>query len=239
MYGIEAQHITFSAVSSACVCTCVCASVCVYPSRMGTFVTLAEVLEARGSPLDEDEVWCLLLTTAEALLDISKKGNHSSVLLSSIIRLLFAWKGVFVRQHSRAFKTNSFELKQRALQNITRGSQIWVGKCYSFCSALCLGSGNMCNMLGPGSVLLSANGSLAFKSCPRYEDVASFTAPEVQQGHAASTRTAAEKVGTLVVRMSTAEYQHLDKWLWKSERMIKEIRNIQIHRTVFTLHCIL
>lgn len=55
----------------------------------------------------------------------------------------------------------------------------------------------MCNVLSPGSVLLSANGSLAFKSCARYEDVASFTAPEVQQGHAASTRTAAEKVGKL------------------------------------------
>ncbi|XP_035812663.2 FERM and PDZ domain-containing protein 2 isoform X2 [Amphiprion ocellaris] len=96
---------------------------------MGTFVTLAEVLEARGSPLEEDEVWCLLLATTDALLDISKKG-----------------------------------------------------------------SGNMCSVLSPGSVLLSANGSLAFKSCARYEDVASFTAPEVQQGHAASSRTAAEKM---------------------------------------------
>ncbi|XP_063748697.1 tyrosine-protein phosphatase non-receptor type 13 isoform X2 [Eleginops maclovinus] len=94
---------------------------------MGTFVTLAEVLEARGSPLDEDEVWCLLLAMTEALLDISKKGN-------------------------------------------------------------------MCSVLSPGSVLLSANGSLAFKSCARYEDVASFTAPEVQAGHIASTRTAAEKM---------------------------------------------
>ncbi|KAM3860021.1 FERM and PDZ domain-containing protein 2 [Diretmus argenteus] len=95
---------------------------------MGTFVTLAEVLESRGSPLEEDEVWCLLFTTTEALLDISK------------------------------------------------------------------GPGNMCSVLSPGSVLLSANGSLAFKSCARYEDVASFTAPEVQQGHAASTRTSAEKM---------------------------------------------
>ncbi|KAF6723083.1 FERM and PDZ domain-containing protein 2, partial [Oryzias melastigma] len=42
-------------------------------ARMGTFVTLAEVLEARGSPLEEEEVWCLLLATTEALLDISKK----------------------------------------------------------------------------------------------------------------------------------------------------------------------
>ncbi|XP_028332371.1 tyrosine-protein phosphatase non-receptor type 13 [Gouania willdenowi] len=94
---------------------------------MGTFVTLAEALEARGSPLEEDEVWCLLLTAADALLDISKKGNT-------------------------------------------------------------------CSMLSPGSVLLSTNGSLAFKSCGRYEDVASFTAPEVQQGLAATTRTAAEKM---------------------------------------------
>lgn len=45
-------------------------------AEMGTFVTLAEVLEARGSPLDEDEVWCLLLASTEALLDISKKGNR-------------------------------------------------------------------------------------------------------------------------------------------------------------------
>ncbi|XP_016530953.1 FERM and PDZ domain-containing protein 2 isoform X4 [Poecilia formosa] len=98
-------------------------------SRMGTFVTLTEVLEARGSPLEEDEVWCLLLATADALLDISKKGP-----------------------------------------------------------------GNMCTVLSPGSVLLSANGSLAFKSCARSEDVASYTAPEVQQGLTPSTRAAAEKV---------------------------------------------
>lgn len=42
---------------------------------MGTFVTLAEVLEARGSPLDEDAVWCLLLATTEALMEISQKGE--------------------------------------------------------------------------------------------------------------------------------------------------------------------
>ncbi|XP_047232107.1 FERM and PDZ domain-containing protein 2 isoform X2 [Girardinichthys multiradiatus] len=98
-------------------------------SRMGTFVTLTEVLEARGSPLEEDEVWCLLLATTDALLDISKKGP-----------------------------------------------------------------GNMCSVLSPGSVLLSGNGSLAFKSCARSEDVASYTAPEAQQGHAPSTRAAAEKM---------------------------------------------
>lgn len=40
-----------------------------------TFVTLAEVLEARGGPLLEEEVWSLLLGSAEALVDVSYKGN--------------------------------------------------------------------------------------------------------------------------------------------------------------------
>lgn len=52
---------------------------CYFFNSMGTFVTLAEVLEARGSPLDEDEVWCLLLATTEALLDISRKGSTTLV----------------------------------------------------------------------------------------------------------------------------------------------------------------
>ncbi|XP_061667009.1 FERM and PDZ domain-containing protein 2 [Syngnathoides biaculeatus] len=110
---------------------------------MGTFVTLAEVLEARGSPLDEDEVWCLLLVTTEALLDVSKKG-----------------------------------------------------------------SGNMCSVLSPGSVLLSANGHMAFKSCGRNDDVASFVAPEVLQGHTASTRTTTEK--TLVYSLGMTFYWCVD-----------------------------
>ncbi|XP_061083588.1 tyrosine-protein phosphatase non-receptor type 13 [Conger conger] len=42
-----------------------------------TFVTLAEVLEARGGPLEEDEVWALLLATAESLLEISYTGGSS------------------------------------------------------------------------------------------------------------------------------------------------------------------
>uniref|UniRef100_A0A8C7W3A3 KIND domain-containing protein n=1 Tax=Oncorhynchus mykiss TaxID=8022 RepID=A0A8C7W3A3_ONCMY len=90
---------------------------------MGTFVTLAEVLEARGSPLEEDEVWL---------------NSMSFVLLS--------------------------------------------------------GPGNMCSVLSPGSMLLSASGNLAFKSCARSGDLGSFTAPEVQAGHAASNRTASEKM---------------------------------------------
>ncbi|KAM6897806.1 FERM and PDZ domain-containing protein 2-like [Xenentodon cancila] len=117
---------------------------------MGTFVTLTEVLEARGSPLEEDEVWCLLLTTTDALLEISKKG-----------------------------------------------------------------SGNLCSVLSPGSVLLSANGSLAFKSCARYEDVASFTAPEVQQGHTVSTRIVTEKM--VVYSLGMTLYWCLDYHLPQSQ----------------------
>uniref|UniRef100_A0AAY4CRS7 KIND domain-containing protein n=1 Tax=Denticeps clupeoides TaxID=299321 RepID=A0AAY4CRS7_9TELE len=36
---------------------------------MGTFVTLAEVLEAKEAPLGEDEVWAILLGAVEALMD--------------------------------------------------------------------------------------------------------------------------------------------------------------------------
>lgn len=43
-----------------------------------TFVTLAEVLEARGGPLLEEEVWSLLVGTAEALIDVSYKGKNIS-----------------------------------------------------------------------------------------------------------------------------------------------------------------
>uniref|UniRef100_A0A4W5MV62 KIND domain-containing protein n=1 Tax=Hucho hucho TaxID=62062 RepID=A0A4W5MV62_9TELE len=81
---------------------------------MGTFVTLAEVLEARGSPLEEDEVWLNSMALAFVLLS---------------------------------------------------------------------GPGNMCSVLSPGSLLLSASGDLAFKSCARSGDLGSFTAPEVQDGH--------------------------------------------------------
>ncbi|XP_017569821.2 FERM and PDZ domain-containing protein 2 isoform X1 [Pygocentrus nattereri] len=41
---------------------------------MSTFVTLAEVLESQGAPLEEGEVWALLLGAAEALVGISSKG---------------------------------------------------------------------------------------------------------------------------------------------------------------------
>lgn len=41
-------------------------------------MTLAEVLEARGGPLEEEEVWALLLTSAESLLDLFSIGKACS-----------------------------------------------------------------------------------------------------------------------------------------------------------------
>ncbi|KTF83723.1 hypothetical protein cypCar_00044361 [Cyprinus carpio] len=95
---------------------------------MSTFVTLAEVLESRGAPLEEDEVWALLLGAAETLISISSKDP-----------------------------------------------------------------GNMCCVISPGSVLLSAVGCIAFKSCGRSEDMGSFASPEMSQSNSSTRRQATEK----------------------------------------------
>uniref|UniRef100_A0A672KWM2 KIND domain-containing protein n=1 Tax=Sinocyclocheilus grahami TaxID=75366 RepID=A0A672KWM2_SINGR len=96
---------------------------------MSTFVTLAEVLESRGTPLEEDEVWALLLGAAETLISISSKDP-----------------------------------------------------------------GNMCCVISPGSMLLSAVGSIAFKSCGRSEDMGSFASPEMSQSSISFSRQATEKM---------------------------------------------
>ncbi|KAL4641068.1 FERM and PDZ domain-containing protein 2-like [Arapaima gigas] len=95
-----------------------------------TFVTLAEVLEMRGGPLEEDEIWSLLMGSAESLVDLSSKGQN--------------------------------------VGNVT--------------------------LISPWSLLLSANGQLAFKSCGISSEVSSFTAPEMLQGRSITTRLAMEKV---------------------------------------------
>ncbi|XP_064174478.1 tyrosine-protein phosphatase non-receptor type 13 isoform X3 [Anguilla rostrata] len=94
-----------------------------------TFVTLAEVLEGRGGPLGEDELWALLSATAESLVEISHPGNSS-----------------------------------------------------------------MCNIISPGSFLLSVSGAFAFKNCALSDEVSAFTAPELLQGRHGSGRLATEKM---------------------------------------------
>ncbi|XP_029926756.1 tyrosine-protein phosphatase non-receptor type 13 [Myripristis murdjan] len=108
-----------------------------------TFVTLAEVLEARGGPLLEEEVWSLLLGTAESLVDVSYKGHN-----------------------------------------------------------------NMCNIISPTSLLLSATGTLAFKNCALSDDVSTFTAPEMLQGRANSTKPAIERM--LVYSLGMTLYWSVD-----------------------------
>uniref|UniRef100_A0A3P9IZU7 KIND domain-containing protein n=1 Tax=Oryzias latipes TaxID=8090 RepID=A0A3P9IZU7_ORYLA len=92
-----------------------------------TFVTLAEVLEARGGPLLEEEVWSLLLGAAECLMDISYRHN------------------------------------------------------------------NMCSIISPTTLLLSATGSLAFKNCGLSVEVSTFAAPEMLQDQASSTKPATDR----------------------------------------------
>ncbi|XP_069573989.1 tyrosine-protein phosphatase non-receptor type 13 [Brachyistius frenatus] len=108
-----------------------------------TFVTLAEVLEARGGPLLEEEVWSLLLGAAESLVDMSYKGHN-----------------------------------------------------------------NMCNIISPTSLLLSATGTLAFKNCSLSDEVSTFTAPEMLQGRASSTKPATERM--LVYSLGMTLYWSVD-----------------------------
>ncbi|XP_054456293.1 tyrosine-protein phosphatase non-receptor type 13 [Anoplopoma fimbria] len=108
-----------------------------------TFVTLAEVLEARGGPLLEEEVWSLLLGTAESLVDVSYMGQN-----------------------------------------------------------------NMCIIISPTSLLLSATGTLAFKNCGLSDEVSTFTAPEMLQGRASSTKPAVERM--LVYSLGMTLYWSVD-----------------------------
>ncbi|XP_056290866.1 FERM and PDZ domain-containing protein 2 isoform X2 [Pseudoliparis swirei] len=108
-----------------------------------TFVTLGEVLEARGGPLLEEEVWSLLLGTAEFLVDVSFNGQN-----------------------------------------------------------------NMCYIISPTSLLLSATGTLAFKKCGLSDDVSTFTAPEMLQGRASSTKPAMERM--LVYSLGMTLYWSVD-----------------------------
>uniref|UniRef100_A0AAZ3PZU4 KIND domain-containing protein n=1 Tax=Oncorhynchus tshawytscha TaxID=74940 RepID=A0AAZ3PZU4_ONCTS len=113
-----------------------------------TFVTLAEVLECRGGPLLEDEVWSLLLGTAESLVDVSYKGT--------VILLMYL----------------------------------------------------LMYIISPTSLLLSATGTLAFKNCTLSDEACTFTAPEMLQGRASSTKPAVEKM--LVYSLGMTLYWSVD-----------------------------
>uniref|UniRef100_A0A8B9HLG6 KIND domain-containing protein n=1 Tax=Astyanax mexicanus TaxID=7994 RepID=A0A8B9HLG6_ASTMX len=72
------------------------------------------------------------------------------------------------------------------------------------------GSANPCSIISPGSMLLSASGSIAFKTCSRSEDVASFTSPEMVLARTSSSRQDVEKMVVFSLGMTlywTADYQ--------------------------------
>nr|XP_055032855.1 FERM and PDZ domain-containing protein 2 isoform X2 [Misgurnus anguillicaudatus] len=54
--------------------------------------------------------------------------------------------------------------------------------------------GNMCCVISPCSTLLSTSGRIAFKTCSRSEDLASFTSPEISQSSAYPKMQATEKM---------------------------------------------
>lgn len=57
----------------------------------------------------------------------------------------------------------------------------------------------MCYIISPTSLLLSATGTLAFKKCGLSDDVSTFTAPEMLQGRASSTKPAMERVSAYII----------------------------------------
>ncbi|XP_059422061.1 FERM and PDZ domain-containing protein 2-like isoform X2 [Carassius carassius] len=144
-----------------------------------TFVTLAEVLEAKGGPLEEDEVWSLLQGSAESLLELSYKGH------------------------------------------------------------------NICNIITPASLLLSTTGVLAFKNCAVTDEVSAFTAPEMLQGRAVSTKLAMEKI--IVYSLGMTLYLSVDYHLPQNQPiqlsdslncLILSMCEDMAHRRA-TLNCIL
>ncbi|RXN25975.1 FERM and PDZ domain-containing 2-like protein [Labeo rohita] len=91
---------------------------------MSTFVTLAEVLESRGAPLEEDEVWALLFGAAEALIDISSKdpGNMCCV-ISPGSMLLSGVGSVAFKSCGRSEDVGSFASPEMSQSNTSSRRQ--------------------------------------------------------------------------------------------------------------------
>ncbi|KAK2866066.1 hypothetical protein Q7C36_002122 [Tachysurus vachellii] len=53
---------------------------------------------------------------------------------------------------------------------------------------------NLCSIISPGSILISPSGSVAFKTCSRTDNVASFTSPEMTVAQSSSSKEAVEKM---------------------------------------------
>lgn len=78
----------------------------------------------------------------------------------------------------------------------------------------------MCNIISPTSLLLSATGTLAFKNCGLSDEVSTFTAPEMLQGRASSTKPAIERVSAYILIPNMIAHGKVDG------RLVKYLRGI-------------
>ena len=86
----------------------------------------------------------------------------------------------------------------------------------------------MSTIISPSSLLLSATGTLAFKNCALSDQVTTFTAPEMLQGRASSTKPAMEKVPLPVhtrlnYRRSVLQLLSIDKLLHSHSQLYQEL----------------
>uniref|UniRef100_A0A4W5Q302 KIND domain-containing protein n=1 Tax=Hucho hucho TaxID=62062 RepID=A0A4W5Q302_9TELE len=70
------------------------------------------------------------------------------------------------------------------------------------------GHKSMCSIISPSSLLLSGTGTLAFKNCALSDEACTFTAPEMLQGRASSTKAVMEKM--LVYSLGMTLYWSVD-----------------------------
>lgn len=144
-----------------------------FAGSMSTFVSLSEVLKSRGSALDEDEVWAILLTAAEALTSVSCIGAETYLVEYNLV------KKFLKPAHHHTSDTLPYYVIHLLLLFTALNSS---------------GPGNLCSVISPGSVLISPSGSVAFKTCGRADNVASFTPPETTVARSSSSKEAVEKV---------------------------------------------
>lgn len=77
------------------------------------------------------------------------------------------------------------------------------------CLGFVSGHNNMCSIISPTTLLLSATGSLAFKNCGLSDEVSTFAAPEMLQDQASSTKPATDRVSASVLSHETSSSSQL------------------------------
>ncbi|XP_043534741.1 FERM and PDZ domain-containing protein 2 isoform X3 [Chiloscyllium plagiosum] len=96
-----------------------------------SFVTLAEVLEARGSPMDDDEIWALLLQAAEVLQENALQGFPFHSILSPWSVLLSARGGLTFRSNVSGADIYTFAAPE-LLQGRSSSSQLGIEKMHLY-----------------------------------------------------------------------------------------------------------